>query len=84
MSAPSQPEAAAGSAVVEAVLNYTIPIDGIMPVTETPADGSAVRSTKETVEPHTVRIENARPLLDRFTLDVRKVALQESEQTLVA
>jgi hypothetical protein len=68
MTVPSD-AAIAGNAAVEAVLNYTIPIDGIMPVTETPADGSPVRSTKETVEPHTVRIENARPLLGRFTLD---------------
>jgi hypothetical protein len=69
MTASSQAETNVSNAAVEAVLNYTIPIDGIMPVTETPADGTPVRSTQETVEPHAVRIEDARPLLDRFTLD---------------
>jgi hypothetical protein len=69
MAAGSQSAAGGDARSVEAVLNYTIAVDGTMPVTETPADGTPVRSTKETVEPHSVRIEDARPVLGNFTLD---------------
>ncbi|MGE0627099.1 MAG: CmcJ/NvfI family oxidoreductase [Hyphomicrobiaceae bacterium] len=68
MPATDQDRTLPETAAVEAVLNYAVE-DAVMPVTVTPEFGGRDGNVAGTIVSHTVKIHDARPVKDLFTLD---------------